>query len=95
MASPAKIRKVDNSDSNRTATATYKNNHFSQSRMKLYMHEDTADIHFVFQTDNENTKVPAHQIILGMGSPVSYWMFYGSLQKYDNIRITDATIEAF
>lgn len=46
MASPAKIRKVDNSDNNRAATTTYKNNQFSQSRMKLYMHEERADVDF-------------------------------------------------
>lgn len=63
--------------------------------MNLYLHEETADVHFVFLTNGERKKLPAHKYMLGIGSPVFQSMFYGSLKEQGDVVITDATIEAF
>lgn len=97
MASPAKIQKLLSSMfANNDPPTKYKNVHCSQSCMKLYMQEESADVHFVFETGNEKEeRVPAHKYILGIGSAVFHSMFYGSLQEEGDIKIMDATIDAF
>lgn len=60
---------------------------------KLYLNPERADVHFIFESGDE--RVPAHKIILSSGSDVFDTMFYGLLKEEGDIKIVDATAEAF
>lgn len=66
-----------------------------RSCMKLYLQEESADVHFVFLTNGEEKKLPAHKYILAIGSPVFQSMFYGHLKEEGDVKIADATVDAF
>lgn len=63
----------------------------SKIGMELYLKPDKADVYFVFG----NERVPAHKIILSSASAVFDAMFYGSLKEQGDIRIVDASSDAF
>lgn len=62
----------------------------------LYSNEINADVNFVFNWSTENeVKLPAHKILLSAISPVFQSIFYGSSIESNEIRISDASAEAF
>lgn len=96
METPAKIRKIESPGyTNKDTPTKYTSVHCSQSCMRLYLREEDADVHFVFPTSGEERKLPAHRFILGVGSAVFHTMFYGTLQEAGDVRIVDASFEAF
>lgn len=62
---------------------------------KLYLNDELADVHFVFNLSGAIDKVPANKSILAALSPVFYKMFYGDLKEGSNVEIVDASAEAF
>lgn len=76
-------------------TMIYKNVLAWRGCEKLYLDEETADVHFVFKTNGETFRLPAHKAILSATSPAFHAMFYGSLKQDGDIPIVDATPEAF
>ncbi|XP_031631812.1 BTB/POZ domain-containing protein 6-A-like [Contarinia nasturtii] len=63
---------------------------------KLYTDSKTADVNFVFIIDDEQfISIPAHKSILAVGSPVFEAMFYGPMKEKDDVKIVDASPEAF
>lgn len=62
---------------------------------KLYLNEETADVHFVFKVDDEEQRVAAHKNILALGSPVFHSMFYGTLKEKGDVKITDSSAKGF
>lgn len=57
----------------------------------LFKNDLMSDVIFDF---GEN-KIPAHKLILSMGSSVFFTMFYGSMSGEKIIRINDVSVEAF
>lgn len=68
---------------------------YSSIGEKLYLKSRKADVHFVFESNGTSERVPAHKIILSSGSAVFDAMFYGSLKEEGDIKIVDASAEAF
>lgn len=62
---------------------------------KLYLNEETADVHFVFKVDDDEQRVAAHKNILALGSPVFHSMFYGTLKEKGDVKITDSSANGF
>ncbi|XP_031629136.1 BTB/POZ domain-containing protein 3-like [Contarinia nasturtii] len=62
---------------------------------KLYLNEETADVHFAFEIDGDEQRVAAHKNILALGSPVFYAMFYGPLKEKGDVKIRDASMNGF
>lgn len=62
---------------------------------QLCLAEDMADVFFSFQGENV-ARLPAHKLILALGSPVFKAMCYGSFpQSEGDIRIDDIELETF
>lgn len=63
---------------------------------KLYLDARTADVFFVFESDEEDSvRVPAHKNILSVNSEAFDAMFYGPIKQDGDIPIGDTTPEAF
>lgn len=61
----------------------------------LYMDEETADVHFIFDVDGHKQRVPAHKNILVSGSSVFRSMFCGKLKEEHDINIVDVSPNRF
>lgn len=62
----------------------------------MYLDSETADVRFDFWFNNKNLgQVAAHKDVLSKGSEVFKAQFYGPLKEKGDIRIEDATPEAF
>lgn len=70
----------------------YRNESLAKSIRKLYLDEKTADVHFIFDTDE---CVPAHKNLLIATSKVFEAMFNGCWQEKENVRIIDASAKSF
>lgn len=68
---------------------------FSSIGEKLYLKSKKADVHFLFESNGSSERVPAHKMLLASASEVFDAMFYGSLKEQDDIKIVDASAEAF
>lgn len=68
---------------------------FSSIGQKLYLKSRKADVHFIFESNGNSERVPAHKILLSSASEVFDAMFYGSLKEQGDIKIVDASAEAF
>lgn len=63
---------------------------------KLYLKEESADVHFVFDSnDGECIRVPAHKFLMTEASVVFRTMFSGSWQESDEVKIVDASADGF
>lgn len=70
-----------------------KDDRISKIVKKLYLQPDKADVYFVLASTGE--RVPAHKIVLSSASKVFDAMLYGSLKEEGDIKIVDASAEAF
>lgn len=59
---------------------------------KLYQNEKTADVHFIFETE-EN--IPAHKYLLAAARDVFDTMFYGSIKEKGDVKIGDVSAAVF
>ncbi|XP_071125673.1 BTB/POZ domain-containing protein 6-like [Mytilus edulis] len=63
---------------------------------QICLTEEMADVFFSFQLNKNMAQIPAHKMILALGSPVFKAMFYGSFpQSEGDIRIEDITLDTF
>lgn len=68
----------------------------SNGSEKLYLNSRTADVHFAFPSEcDESERISAHKCILSAISPAFDAMFYGPNQREGDIAITDASPDAF
>ncbi|XP_044737376.1 BTB/POZ domain-containing protein 2-like [Chrysoperla carnea] len=62
----------------------------------LCNNQQFADIYFIFKNDKEHQRIPAHKLILSVGSDVFKTMFFGSLPtQTDEIEILDVEPDGF
>lgn len=75
----------------------YKNVLAWRGSEKLYLNQRTSDVNFIFDSNvsTNGTKIPAHKCILSASSKAFDTMFYGSLRETSDVRITNASPEAF
>ncbi|XP_055303109.1 kelch-like protein 41a [Sitodiplosis mosellana] len=79
-----------------TVTTSFSSNAAARATKKLFLDEDSANFHFVFDSDNDRPmKLPVHKIILAAASPVFHTMFYGSLEEKTEVEIVDVSFGAF
>lgn len=71
------------------------NSYSEQICSKLYLDEETADVHFIFGTGDSRMKIPAHKMLLAKGSDVFHKMFYGDFKKPNEIEVVDVSADAF
>lgn len=67
------------------------------NNLNLFLNEETADVKFLFDASetSEAKEIPAHKLIIAMNSVVFRQMFFGALRETENVRITDASADAF
>lgn len=70
----------------------YATNFASMLLEKLYLNENFADIHFVFDSGE---RIPAHKLLLATASDVFRAMFNGSYIEKTEAKIVDASADAF
>ncbi len=73
----------------------FESEYCKRSCTRLYLQKETADVHFLFDVNGEEKKLPAHKYLLAIGSPVFQRMFYGDLKEEGDVTISDASVEAF
>lgn len=66
-----------------------------QFMSNLHLNAELADVTFVFKTDDDVQKVPAHKCILASASPVFNKMFFGPMKEKDAVHIVDSRADAF
>lgn len=72
------------------------NDFYKRRSIRLYLQEETADVHFIFNRDDgAEQRIPAHKVMLASGSPVFHSMFYGDLKENESVCITDCRFESF
>lgn len=63
---------------------------------KLYLNDDFADFHFIFNSKNgQLERIPAHKVLLAISSEVFQAMFNGSWKDKNEIEINDVSSDAF
>ncbi|XP_055317520.1 uncharacterized protein LOC129576431 [Sitodiplosis mosellana] len=71
-------------------------NVISSSVEEFYLSEEMADIHFIFESaDGQCEHIPAHKLLLVTASDVFRTMFNRTWQEKDEVKIVDASVEAF
>lgn len=70
-------------------------NDFSYKAMNKFIISMAPDVQFVFESSGRTVRVPAHKGLLAVSSPVFNAMFNGELKENDEVKIVDATYEAF
>ncbi|XP_055307613.1 BTB/POZ domain-containing protein 3-like [Sitodiplosis mosellana] len=55
----------------------------------LYLDEETADVHFVFESNGQTDRIPAHKTLLIAASKVFRAMFNGQWKEKDEVPIPD------
>lgn len=74
----------------------FKNVALWRSCENLYLDIRTADVFFIFKSENgQPQKLPAHKNILASSSPVFDAMFFGEMKEKGDVKITDTSIEVF
>lgn len=73
------------------------NFHSGPNLQKLYLSESTADSHFVFDGVEAEPaeRIPVHKCLLAIASPVFHQMFFGGLKENGDVKIIDASQNAF
>ncbi|XP_055305913.1 BTB/POZ domain-containing protein 3-like [Sitodiplosis mosellana] len=61
----------------------------------LYLDEETADVHFVFEYNGQSDRVPAHKTLLIAASKVFRAMFNGQWKEKDEVPIPDVLAADF
>ncbi|XP_055302490.1 uncharacterized protein LOC129568525 [Sitodiplosis mosellana] len=74
----------------------YNSKSLSSAGKKLYLEDDTADVHFLFESKNAKPeRVPAHKILLTAVSEAFRAMFSGTWKEKNEVPIVDATAAGF
>ncbi|XP_055307940.1 BTB/POZ domain-containing protein 2-like [Sitodiplosis mosellana] len=76
-------------------TSDYSTQLFAAIGKKLYMNSESADVHFVFEANDDYERVPVHKAHLMSGSDVFAKMFNGSWKEMDKVKIGDVSASAF
>lgn len=84
------VRSVENID-DPPADYNYKNELHSLIGRQCYLSENLADFHFTFETSH---RIPAHKLLLS-ASDVFQKMFNGSWKEVNEVKVVDASVEAF
>lgn len=71
----------------------YRDNKLLFQKCHRALLEHTSDVEFIFE--NDNVKILANRVVLAASSPVFDAMFNGKLKEKGNVKITDASPEAF
>lgn len=72
------------------------NNLFHRNCERFYLDSSTADVFFVCVNDYDQfERIPAHKMLLSIGSPVFEAMFYGPIKENNEISIVDASTKVF
>lgn len=77
---------------NMAKSQKYQNRGLLEGVGKLYLNSKTADVHFKFGSDDDESsiiRVPAHKKLLAIVSNVFDAMFYGDLKENDDIQVID------
>lgn len=61
----------------------------------LYLNDKMADVYFLFHTNDGDIRVPAHKLLLAVGSAAFATMFFGELRERGDIKIVDASVDGF
>lgn len=86
----------ENSNSpNKEGGIHFKSAYLVQSVEKLFLDEKTADVHFIFNTDDGQKRIPAHKNVLALGNDVFKSMFYGGFKEVREIEVSDVSADAF
>lgn len=67
----------------------------SRIGQQMYLNDEYADFFFIFETDGQIERVPAHKAILATASEVFKIMFNGSWSEVNEVPIVDARCGAF
>lgn len=65
-----------------------------QKSLKMLM-DESGDVHFIFEQDDDVVKLPAHKMVLSASSPVFDAMFNGNLKETGDVKIIDVSVAAF
>lgn len=76
-------------------TNVLENESASKVTEKLYLNGELADVDFLFDVDGEIERVPANRAILAAESSVFKSMFFGIWEEDGDVKIVDASPEAF
>lgn len=76
-------------------TNVLENEAASKVTEKLYLNAELADVDFIFDCDGEIERLPANRAILAAESSVFRTMFFGLWAEDDDVKIVDASPEAF
>ncbi|XP_055303107.1 uncharacterized protein LOC129568822 [Sitodiplosis mosellana] len=76
-------------------TSDYSTQLFAAIGKKLYLNSESADVHFVFESNDDIERVPAHKMLLMAASNVFVTMFNGSWKEMDKVKIGDVSASAF
>lgn len=79
----------------KNSVVQYENAHPRQTCAKLFLDEETADVHFLVGDGDTQKRVPAHKIILAKASVVFHSMFYGGFKRQNDIEIVDVYADGF
>lgn len=74
---------------------TFKNITLITDLGKFYLNASLSDVNFIISSANETQKLPAHKLLLAAKSDVFEAMFFGELKEQGDVKIVDATIDAF
>lgn len=82
----------DNEEYTEKSIINFDAQHRVKGTKRFYLNENMADVHFVFKSGE---RVPAHKILLTAASDVFDTMFNGSVPEKGDVKITDASADAF
>lgn len=81
---------------NENVVREYNNPGLSETIKKFHQDQESADVHFLFGSDNPFRKrIPAHKILLAAVSDVFKAMFFGSLKEKGDVYVDDVSAAAF
>lgn len=79
-----------------TTKATFASDVAARATKQLFLDENSADFHFVFNSNSsEPMKLPAHKIILSTVSPMFRAILNGPLKGKNELEILDASFQVF
>lgn len=78
-----------------TESYTLSNEDAFATSERFYLSRDLADVHFIFNNNDIEEKIPAHKFILSVLSPVFKAMFFGPMKEGENVKMSDSNADGF